>query len=303
MTVTLPPPPADVVEAPPAAARARRAPLPPSTALASSVLMSLTALAVWTVLFLLVFGALTEQHAQQIRFGKFRAELAQATAPTGPTGFGKPVALMSIPQLDLADAVVVEGTSSSELQEGPGHRRDSVLPGQSGTAVIYGKAVSFGAVFGGIRDLRPGSTIQFTTGQGLSSYTVTGVRRPGDPMPPALQAGQGRLTLVTAEGPGWRNSFAPTSVVYVDATLVGQGKPAASVLPVVGKEELPMQGRSDALLTLVLWLQLLLLASIGAVWLRARWGGWQAWIVTVPVVLAVALFATESGSQLLPNLF
>jgi sortase A len=45
---------------------------------------------------------------------------------------------------------VVEGTASSDLLDGPGHLRSTVLPGQVGTSVVMGRAKTYGAPFGAI---------------------------------------------------------------------------------------------------------------------------------------------------------
>ena len=64
----------------------------------------------------------------------------------------------------LENVVVVEGTSSSDLLEGPGHLRDSPLPGQLGESIVMGKSATAGAPFGGIARLRKGDVINVTTG-------------------------------------------------------------------------------------------------------------------------------------------
>ncbi|MFD1273890.1 sortase domain-bontaining protein [Streptomyces kaempferi] len=56
---------------------------------------------------------------------------------------GTPVALIDIPAAHLHQ-VVLEGTDSGVLTDGPGHRRDTPLPGQSGTSVLMGRAAAYG---------------------------------------------------------------------------------------------------------------------------------------------------------------
>jgi sortase A len=283
--------------------RPERSPLPASTALVLWIVGTLSALALWGVVFPVVVGTLQEEHSQQELFARLRSQLAQATAPLGPTALGKPVALIDLPGAGLRNAVVVEGTSTQELQTGPGHRRDTVLPGQAGTSVLFGKSVTFGAPFQHLRDLRAGDPLSVTTGQGTFTYTVERVRRPGDPLSPALTRGQGRLVLGTAEGRGWRNRVAPTSLVYVDALLKGLGQPSpGGRLSTVPRDERPFQSMTDPLLALVFWLQGLVLVVVGASLLRARWGRWQSWAATTPVVLAVIVGASGTATRLLPNL-
>lgn len=259
---------------------------------------------VWMVCYLLYISALQQNRAQERLYAQFREQLASATAPLG--GMiepGRPVALMQIPAIDLIDAVVVEGTSSADLRSGPGHRRDTALPGQRGVSVIAGRGAAFGAPFGDLSALHEGSTIVFTTGQGSSTYKVIGLRRPGDPLPPTIAAGGGRLTLVTSEGSGWRSGWAPSGTLYVDADLIGEAWPNGETRPGgVPEPEKPMQGDPGALVTLVLWLQLLGVVGAAAFWIRFRWGNAQAWLIAVPVVLAVVWGTSSTAVLLLPNL-
>lgn len=256
---------------------------------------------------LLVVSQLIHARDQEVMYSDFRSDLANAVAPVGQTdvngvilAMGAPVAVLEIPDLGMRE-VVVEGTTSTATQSGPGHRRDTVLPGQPGVSVIYGRQAAFGGPFGQLEILQPGMRILATTGQGVAEYEVTEVRRPGDPLPSPLQAGQGRLTLITGLGP----KFMPTDILRVDAALVTDPQPApgrfitaASLDPA----EQPMAGDPAGLVPLLLWLQLLLVAVVGAIWLTIRWGRWQAWLVALPVIFFVSVMASMSAARLLPNL-
>lgn len=299
MTTTLEP----VQAAPPPSAPARR-PLPSSTALVVWVVGALSALALWGLVYPVLIGALQEQDSQQQLFATLRKQLAHATAPLGPTGYGKPVALLDVPDADIHGQVVVEGTGGQDLEKGPGHLRSTVLPGQAGTSVLLGRGLAFGGPFRHLPDLRPGDRVTVTTGQGAFTYVVERLRHPGDPLPGALAAGQSRLVLATSAGAGWRAGVAPTSVLYVDALLRKGAAPSsgdASRLAVPASER-PMGVSTDALLGLVLWLQGLLLAVVGVCWLAARWGRLRSWAVGFPVLAAVAIAASGQAAQLLPNL-
>lgn len=280
-----------------------RGELPRSTALVAWTVGTLSALALWTVLYPLVIGGLQEADSQQQLFASLRRQLSQATAPLGPVQSGRPVALLDIPATGLRGVVVAEGTTSRELKTGPGHRRDTVLPGQVGTSVLLGRAATFGGPFGQISALHARDVITLTTGQGAFRYVVEGVRRPGDPLPAPRRAGTSRLVLGTAEGSGWRSGLAPTSVVYVDATLSGKAVPVPpSRLAAVPDNEQAMGRSTSSLVALVFWLQALLLVLFGAVWLRSRWGHWQSWTVSYPVLFAVIIGTSGAASELLPNL-
>ena len=62
------------------------------------------------------------------------------------------MALLSIPRLRISQ-VVVEGTASGDTLAGPGHLRKTVIPGQVGTSVVMGRAVTYGAPFGDLDQL------------------------------------------------------------------------------------------------------------------------------------------------------
>jgi sortase A len=216
---------------------------------------------------------------------------------------GTPVTLLEAPRIGMR-YVVVEGTSPGDLRNGPGHRRNTPLPGQGGVSVIYGRALTYGAPFRRITDLRPGDIIRATTGQGVFEYRVDDIRHDGDPVPDPLKTGSGRLTLATAEGTSWRVGWAPDVAVYVDATLQGTPQPAPAGRPsAVPAAELTMGHDDGALVPVVLWLQVLLLAVGGATWARVRWGFAQTWLVGLPMLLFGLWEATDSIAQLLPNLF
>lgn len=63
-----------------------------------------------------------------------------------------------------------------------------------------------------------------------------------------------------------------------------------------------MAGDASVLVPLVLWGQLLLAASVALVWVRHRTGGWQAWVIGLPVLAAVGTQVADQVAALLPNL-
>jgi sortase A len=278
-------------------------PLPVSAAVVVQVLLVVASLSLWTIAYLVVIAPTQQARAQQVLYSKLREQVALATAPIG--GFippGDPVAVLEIPGLGLRE-VVVEGTSSSDLMNGPGHRRDTPLPGQAGISIVYGRAATFGAPFGQVTALRLGDRITVITGQGKFTYRVDRVRRTGDPVPFPPQAGAGRLTLVTAEGEGRLSEISADETVYVDATLLDKAQPAPGGRPnIIPPTEKAMARDGGALVPLVLWLQGLAVALAAFVWARVRWGRRQTWLIGAPVVLALVWVCTEYAAQLLPNL-
>jgi sortase A len=261
--------------------------------------------------FVLWFAFLSRLHYDRIQvesYANFRVNLALATAPTGPTqpGFptkllvpGTPVGVLNIPEIGLT-SVIFEGTSGRVLESGPGHLRDTPLPGQPGVSVIFGRRAAYGGPFSRLPWLKAGDIFTVTTGQGVASYRVIDLRRAGDPVPP-FTAGTGRLILVTADGP----PLAPFGVLRVDADLISKPSQAPTMVisaAQLGPSEQVLGTDPNALWAVVLWGVLLLGAAALLAWAGQQWGRWQTWIVAVPVVLFLSLTISDQVAALLPNL-
>ena len=282
-------------------------PLSPGKQLARAALIIVFILSFTLFLQLLIFGSLQQSSAQERSFDRFRSQLANGVAPVGPTDNqnrvlapGAPVAYLEIPEIGVRQ-VVGEGTTPGTLFSGPGHRRDTVLPGQVGVSVMMARRAAFGGPFAKIDQLEAGDKITATTGQGVFEYEVIGVRREGDPVPDPPGAGSARLLLATADG----RPYLPAGVLRVDAEMTGAPVVGASRL--VTAATLPASEQfmgidTSTLWALVLWLQVLILLSLGAVWAWHRWGHAQAWIVFLPPLLLVGLATSGEVARLLPNL-
>jgi sortase (surface protein transpeptidase) len=292
--------------------RARRAavalpPLSPRLQLARAALVAVFVISVSLLLELVVVSNLQHRSAQQRAFDRFRSELATGTAPIGPVdangrrlAAGAPVAYLEIPTIGLRQ-VVVEGTSSGDLFSGPGHRRDSPLPGQAGVSVLLGRRAAFGGPFRRIADLQEGDLIHVTTGLGEFDYRVSGLRLAGDPVPAPAAAGKGRLLLATSAG----RPYMPDGVLRVDAEL--ESAPAGGAGPLLTGGSLPasehmMAADTSTLWALVLWLQALTILAVVAVWAWHRWGRARTWVVFFPPLLLVGLSASGEAARLMPNL-
>lgn len=271
----------------------------------SRVLLVIALLGIWGLTYVTLLSGFEANHDQHALYSQFREQLAEGTAPVGePIATGAPVALLTIPRAGVRNLVIVEGTGTSELQHGPGHYRGSVLPGQHGTSLVLGRALSFGGPFGHLDKLRLGDRITATTAQGTFLYTVSGARRKGDPVPTAPAEKDGRLTLVTAVGSGAFSRLTPSTTVFVDATLTGKAVRAGAIGTTVATEK-PMSTHvgSGTFAFLALALQLLVLTLLAGAWLRYRWSPLGAWIVGTPMVLGALWAVSSLASRLLPNLF
>lgn len=245
---------------------------------------------------------------QALLYEEFRYKLADATAPVAQVDadgslhpLGAPVARLSIPAIGV-DEVVVEGTNGRTLLTAPGHRRDTVLPGQSGASVVMGRQATYGGPFGSLEELAVGDRIETTTGQGKAVYEVIGLRREGDPQPAAVAPGEGRLTLVTAGG----SRFSPDGVLRIDAELTSTpfATPAPALLVgSLSEAESPLAGDESGWLSLLLSLQVAALALVAFSFLFVRWGRWHTWVVAAPVTFVLGCTIAEQVIVLLPNLF
>jgi sortase (surface protein transpeptidase) len=308
------PPPARPGPAPagPAGGGVWRAPsprpeLPPRIRIFQGILIAVAAIFFGLVINVVLVSPLSHVAHQDAAFNAFRQQLAEGTAPVSELdGEGKvlapgsPVALLDIPSIGVRE-VVGEGATAGDLMAGPGHRRDTVLPGQEGVSVLLGRAGAYGGPFGRIQELAPGQTFSVLTGQGKHTFRVIGVRYAKDLAPPPLAAGASRLVLTTARGP----AFMPTGVARVDAELISKVAPAGvrvTNAAMRGAANDPLASDSSTVWALVMWLQAMVVVALGAVWSFYRWGRRQAWIVFAPTMAAVAFQVADQVTLLLPNL-
>lgn len=283
------------------------APLSPRAEVLRAALIVVLVVSVSLMLELLVLSGLQQRAAQQRLFDSFREQLALGTAPTGPTdlngdvlALGDPVAYLEAPAIGLRQ-VVVEGTLPGTLFDGPGHRRDTPLPGQEGTSIIMGRRAAFGGPFARIADLDEGDRIRLTTGQGTYTYRVSGVRHDGDRAPGAPAEGRSRLILATADGA----AFVPNGVVRVDAKLrkdADSGPARLVTVATLPAGEQFMASDTSTLFALVLWLQLLIALVAAFMWAWHRWSRAKAWVVFLPPLLLVGLLMSNEAARLMPNL-
>jgi sortase A len=271
------------------------------------VWLLLTALLLGFVGHVALFGILQHARTQAQGFAELRTSLAKAETPLGQLGIdkklvpaGTPVALLQIPKLGMKE-VVRQGTSPEVTRLGAGHSRDTPMPGQAGTSTIMGRQATYGGPFGNLAALVPGDRITVITGQGTHTYTVFGIRRPGDPLPQPIGKNAGRLQLVTSDG----LPLASTGVLYIDAALKGTPEESSRVAITsdgLDDDERVMGADAGDWLPLVFAFQWLVVAVVLTRWLVSAWGRWQTWLVAVPVLLALSATTADQAMSLLPNL-
>ena len=270
-------------------------------------LLSLIVLLGGFVFNIFALSPLSHATAQNTLRNAFDTQVGLATAPTSERDYlghllpaGAPVALIEIPKLHISE-VVVEGTDANTLRDGVGHRRDTVLPGQEGITVLFGRAWSYGGPFGDLGSLRAGDKIVTYTGQGKATFVVTGLRHAGDKGLGPVKAGTSTLVLTTAQGA----FYTPTKVLRVDAQL--QGKAFDSGARVTKWAAVPAEGRELAIDTTAPWwlalaLLALMLVEIGGLWSLKRFGVAKTWLVFAPLLALTLIVTVEQATLLLPNL-
>ncbi|KIQ66696.1 peptidase C60 [Kitasatospora griseola] len=279
----------EVAPAPPGGpARRRLAAVAWSVTLAAVLLLGFVG-------YLFALSGLQEARHQSTAYATLRDQLGKATAPTGPTTDGAPLAVLDIPALGLHQAVVVEGTGGRDLMRGPGHRRDTVLPGQPGVAVLFGRSTAFGAPFAGLAGLRDGDGIDVTTGQGSFHYTVN---TSGDGDHPITDTAPNRLVLVTGD-----SDWIPTNTVLIGARLDGDPQPLGARRPAAAPTDKALAADKGALSALQLCSLALLLAVVGAGVAARHWRRGASYLCFAPVVAALLWAVYENAAALLPNVY
>jgi sortase A len=258
-------------------------------------LLLLAALLVGLVGYLLGLSGVQEASAQHRLYATLAGELSQELGPLGPTTPGAPVAVLDIPSIGIRGLVVVEGTTPEDLTLGPGHLRNTPLPGQLGLSVIYGRRVTFGAPFARIGELRPGDRIAAITQQGTSVYKVVAI---GDSQHPVRDTTLNRLALLTSS-----SATVPSYYLEVDADLVTGARNGPVQMPVIAQSERALATDSGALAVTMLWALALALAGIGGAYAAARWSPLPVYVVLAPAVLAIVWNLYENVAALLPNLY
>lgn len=243
-------------------------------------------------------SSLSAARSQRMLLTQFQTLSAQgpASTVTWQPALGQPIGILTIPRLGL-QTVVVEGTSSSDTAQGPGHFAGSPLPGRPGNSVIAGRRATFGSPFANLGELQKGDTIQVSTGVGMFTYAVTGhmTIKPND-LDAVNPTTDNRLTLMTSD-PKYRAS----GRLVVTASLVGLPAPEArKPIAVLPQDQVGLSGEPWALAPLLLWIELLVGTALVALWLSRRSARRVAWLYATPIVIALMWASFMALNRLLP---
>ena len=133
--------------------------------------------------------------SQQRLASEWERQAATLSTPaSAPISQDQMLTRVVIPKISL-DAIVVEGASRKELSEGPGHMKETAMPGETGNAVITAHRDTF---FRHIYELVKGDQIQVRRSGRVFTYEVTSKRivMPDD-ISVIKQTSDPQLTLIT----------------------------------------------------------------------------------------------------------
>ena len=85
---------------------------------------------------------------------------------------GKAIGRIIAPDMDDLNAVVVQGTDTGSLQEGPGHYPQTPFPGQPGTVAIAGHRTTYLAPFRHIDSMHRGDKVTLEMPYATLTYRV-----------------------------------------------------------------------------------------------------------------------------------
>jgi sortase A len=288
-----------------------RSSLPPLSPLRRAILEFGLALITAGVVVLLfvgyqLWGTGLSERASQSKLKKQFAAPTTVPAPSPPPRpsasppTGEAIAHLVIPRIGL-DKYVVDGVTTSQLRQGPGHYPGTPDPGQPGNAAIAGHRTTYGAPFYRLNELQPGDPIVVTTKAGEFHYAVTDskVVKPTDVS--VLDATpDNRLTLTTCTP-----RFSASSRLIVISHMVSQPAPPPVAAPAPPAVAHPVDlGSGDGgawppvalygVLTIGLWVLVRVEAA------RARRKGWLIVLGGAVLCLLPLWFVFENVVRLLP---
>jgi sortase A len=305
------------------------APLGPLRRVTREVGLALITAGVVVLLFIgyqLWGTGIAERHSQATLQKGFNATVAghgNADNPTvGATGPGA-ASRGAIDHLVIAkikvDVFVVEGVTTDDLQRGPGHYPQTVLPGQKGNAAIAGHRTTYGAPFFSLNELVVGDPITLTDTSGRTfTYRVSEPPRSVSPTDVAVldptsfpqltlttcnprYSATSRLIVVARLTSGTALAAPPTAASAAPGpATTSPAAPTASAAPVASLGSGNQRGWPPAIaygsLVVLLWIGVRLAINRTRRWHRAG-----AIVVGIAVCLVPLWFCFENVVRLLPQ--
>jgi sortase A len=251
-------------------------------------------------------GSVPPAHPAAPRLADLNPQPPLVAPTTADPAIGSPVGTIVIPKIGLS-MMVIEGTDTAELDQGPGHYPGTPLPGELGNAAIAGHRTTYLHPFYNLDQLAPGDEVDVTTLQGSFVYRMTQqeVVSPSD-VAVVGSTPSPQLTLTTCNP---RYSASQRLVVHAAlvASVLATPKPTA-IAATETRHTAPRPDPAPAKdwFAAALW-GAAVAAFISVVWIAARRtrrftrasviaGGLLAWLVVV-------FFFFQSVAPLLPASF
>lgn len=111
------------------------------------------------------------KHQAELAAFKAAAEAYRLSVANKP---GKPIGEIIIPSIGL-DVVMVEGTGTGDLKQGPGHWPETPFPGGGGNFVVSGHRTTYGHPFFYLNKVKVGDQIKLVLPYAIAYYTVAKV--------------------------------------------------------------------------------------------------------------------------------
>ena len=131
------------------------------------------------VAYELWWTGLTTRHDQHELLRNLERQWSQPAAAGTPLDnppLGSGIAILRIPRLGKSyKFVIVQGTSTADLEKGPGHYVGTALPGQVGNFYVAGHRTTYLHPFYDINKLRAGDPIVLETRDEWLTYTVENI--------------------------------------------------------------------------------------------------------------------------------
>ena len=231
------------------------------------------------------------------------------TAPTTPTtpaplpipDDGKVVGGINIDKIGVSEWFV-QGTSRDNLQDGPGHYPETVMPGQLGNAAIAGHRTTYGAPFNRLDEVHVGDEIVISLPNGKYTYKVSQepfAVKPTDVSVVANTPDAATLTLTTCNP-----KYSARERLIIKADLVVEVSP-----PAVDPKDLPaesqpvqaeshedaledgLQGEQKSLGPAWNWGLLAIVVGMAWWWVYRRWRHPATWALgVVPFLMVLFVF-------------